>query len=235
MRVLPNFFRPLRFYGQCRPSPHHVDLALRFGSLSFVDGKMFRHCARRMQWMGGTHTTAVLGGKLQQHESQYIQMERQVVLGTLDRDNLTAPVEHWRWEKYQRQFRGDIYDEIAKLPLRFALHPCDTVVAEMNKSAVGYAPPLGPADPQDTIPFHIHRRADGTFGHEMHSTAARIGDPRMMLRIYGIDGDVFRFEEELIKILPSFRTFVRDDSVRIWNAGWDVVEVLEHWYIALGF
>lgn len=196
---------------------------------------MLRRTVRRLQWMGGTHTTAVLGGKLRPHDSQYIQMEKQVVKGVMDRDELTAPVEHWIWNDHHRQYRADLYNEIAKLPLRFALHPYDRIAAKMDESAVGYAAPLGPADPLDTIPFHIHRKNDGSFAHRLQSVDIANQNPRTSLYIKGIEGDLFRFEDELSKLLPTFRTFVRDDYIYVWDAGHDVIEVLEHWYIALGF
>lgn len=185
--------------------------------------------------MGGTHTTAVMGPKLPANDGQYVMMERHVGHTVMDRDNLTAPVQHWTWENGNREYRADIYNEIAKLPLRFALHPYDRIQEAMSKSAVGYAPPLGPADPVDTIPFHIHRLPDGTFPHTTRSINTRHGNPRMIASIWGIDGDSFRYEDELIKVLPAFKTFVRDDALQIWDATHDVVEILEHWHIALGF
>ena len=197
---------------------------------------MLRRTARALQWMGGTHTTAVLGGKLQQHESQYIQMEKAVTSGILDRDSLTGVgVEHWTWKKHNRTLRPDIYSEIQKLPLRFSLHNFETVNAEMSKSAVGYAAPLGPADPVDVIPFHIHRKSDGTFNCSTPSTSVRVQNPKRFLVIGGVEGDVFRFEEEMIKLLPTFRTFIHDDRVLVWDVTGDVIEILEHWFIGLGF
>uniref|UniRef100_A0A7S1QHB7 Uncharacterized protein n=1 Tax=Neobodo designis TaxID=312471 RepID=A0A7S1QHB7_NEODS len=197
---------------------------------------MLRKTARRLQWMGGTHKMAVMGPRLPENDGMYIGMQRAVrSQASIDRDNLTGPVQHWTWENGNREFRADIYDEIAKLPLRFTLHPYDRIHEAMSRSAVGYAPPLGPADPEDTIPFHIHRMPDGTFPHTTRSINPQKGDPRMILSIWGVDGDVFRFEDEMIKILPSFKTFVRDDAVQVWDTTHDVTEILEHWYIALGF
>lgn len=186
--------------------------------------------------MGGTHKEAVLGGKLPAHSLQYIKMEKAVVDNTFDRDALTlAPVEHWKWERHNRTIRADLYDELNKLPLRFAMHPFSVVQQAMEKSAVGYAAPLGPADPIDTIPFHIHRGPDGTFIHEFHSMRTRIQHPRMVLNIRGVEGDSFRFEDELIKILPTFKIFVKPGCIDVYGATNDVVEILEHWYIGLGF
>jgi hypothetical protein len=186
--------------------------------------------------MGGAHTAAAtMGPRLPAKDNDYVQMERQVAANVLDRDNLTAPVQHWTWENGNREFRADIYDEIAKLPLRFTLHPYSTIQAAMSQSAVGYAAPLGPADRLDTIPFHIHRLADGTFPHTRRSISTKLGNPRMIASVWGVDGDVFRYEDELIKILPAFKIFVRDDVVQVWDATHDVIEILEHWYIALGF
>lgn len=102
-------------------------------------------------------------------------------------------------------------------------------------SAVGYAPPLGPADPLDTIPFFVHRTSTGLLPGRVHSMDAKRLMPAFYLRIGLIDGDIFRFEEELLKIFPTKKIFVRRHAVYVYNVNLDGKEVLFHWLLGLGF
>lgn len=102
-------------------------------------------------------------------------------------------------------------------------------------SAVGYAPPLGPADPLDTIPFFVHRTSTGLLPGRVHSMDAKRLMPAFYLRIGNIDGDIFRFEEELLKIFPTKKIFVRRHAVYVYNVNLDGREILFHWLLGLGF
>lgn len=185
--------------------------------------------------------------------------------------------------KWSRRLRPDIYDELLKLPLRYALHDYEVLQKHMHllppqqvvatdsaeeeegiyrfqkppetgtegedtlthahefyavsgrHSAVGYAPPLGPADPLDTIPFFIHRTSNGLLPGKIHSMHPRNLMPAFFMRIQGVEGDLFRMEEELMKIFPTKKIFVRSHSLYIYNVGLDGKMVLHHWMLGLGF
>ncbi|KAG5485116.1 hypothetical protein CUR178_08087 [Leishmania enriettii] len=184
--------------------------------------------------------------------------------------------------KWSRQLRSDIYDELLKLPLRYALHDFRTLQAHIHAvpgitkradgaaaaagerlppgvypasssfasgspdapayyavagrdSAVGYAPPLGPADPVDVIPFFVHRTSNGHLPGTIHSMNAKTLMPAFYMRVQNIEGDMFRFEEELMKIFPTKKIFVRSHSVYVYNVNLDGRAVLHHWLLGLGF
>eukprot|EP00796_Vickermania_ingenoplastis_P011358 gene11358-7864_t len=194
--------------------------------------------------------------------------------------------------KYIRQLRADIYDELLKLPLRFALHDFDTlerhlygtsqytwggapeerqeneswmypltctshpsavgaatrttkkhdesqpfyaVGARLRSGSVGYAPPLGPADTLDTIPFFVHRTSTGMLPGRIFSMNYRNLMPAFYLRIGNIDGDIFRFEEELLKLFPTKKIFVRRHAIYIYNVNMDGNALVHHWLLGLGF
>jgi hypothetical protein len=189
--------------------------------------------------MGGTHAQApILGGSTTKDGDDgraFINMQRQVVSGAVPKGALAGDVKHWQWTRYQREMRGDIYSELTKLPLRFQLHPFDALERAAQQSAVGYTTPLGAADADDTIPFFVHRTSDGQFPDRLHSLNPKLLMPSFYLVIEGIEGDVFRFEEELIKIFPTKKTFVRSHKVFLYNAGEDAREILHHWLLGLGF
>ncbi|TPP49100.1 hypothetical protein CGC21_0365 [Leishmania donovani] len=102
-------------------------------------------------------------------------------------------------------------------------------------SAVGYAPPLGPADPVDVIPFFVHRSSNGHLPGKVYSMNAKTLMPAFYMRIQNIEGDMFRFEEELMKIFPTKKIFVRSHSVYVYNVNLDGRAVLHHWLLGLGF
>jgi hypothetical protein len=198
---------------------------------------MLRRTLVRTLWMGGVgqqlHTTGLVGPA----EAQLINIQENIAVhGTMDRDALTGPLvlkpQCTRWSV---NLRGDIYDELLKLPLRYALHPFDKLHEHTQRSNVGYAPPLGPADPVDTLPFFIHRNTKGKFEIKVTSIAPSHNDPTLYLSIYLIEGDLFRFEEELIKLFPLKKTFVRQHKVVVFNAGRDAVGIIKHWLYGLGF
>lgn len=200
------------------------------------------------------------------------------------------PVAKPMMSKWSRRLRADIYDELLKLPLRFALHDFNVLQAHLHAmpaaaeataetgeaplppgvyrssgnsnnnntesaaaspsssslmsshyavagrdSAVGYAPPLGHVDPLDVLPFFVHRTSNGALPGKVHSMDARRLMPAFYLRIQNIEGDLFRFEEELMKIFPTKKIFVRSHSVYVYNVGLDGQAVLHHWLLGLGF
>lgn len=206
--------------------------------------------------------------------------------------------------KWSRQLRADIYDELLKLPLRYALHDFRTLQTHLHAvpstaaasekgemdsgftgetplppgvfhssrsssssnasdvaassslstseaqqqqlefsyyavagrdSAVGYAPPLGHVDPLDVLPFFVHRTSNGQLPGKVYSMNAKNLMPAFYLRIQNVEGDVFRFEEELMKIFPTKKIFVRSHSVYVYNVNLDGRAVLHHWLLGLGF
>ncbi|KAK7201879.1 hypothetical protein NESM_000255300 [Novymonas esmeraldas] len=192
--------------------------------------------------------------------------------------------------KWSRVLRADIYDELLKLPLRYALHdfrvlqehlravpPTTTATTASSAgagerlppgvfhasasdlpstssspsaesasgpayyavagrdSAVGYAAPLGPADPVDVLPFFVHRTSNGHLPGTVHSMNAKTLMPAFYMRIMNVEGDLFRFEEELMKIFPTKKMFVRSHSLYVYNVNLDGRAVLHHWLLGLGF
>ena len=201
-----------------------------------------RRVQRRLAlWVGGLQPKAVPGSydprlEGQGRDARYINLEPQIVDGSLDKEVLSGGIQHWQWKPTLREFRSDLYDEITKLPLRFQLHPSSKLAMIMSQSAVGYAPPLGPADADDVIPFHIHRDPRGGLPGVLTSYNIREGCPTMLLTVGNIDGDIFRFEDELIKIYPTKKIFVHGlDSIRIYDMNEDGKEILHHWLLSLGF
>lgn len=102
-------------------------------------------------------------------------------------------------------------------------------------SAVGYAPPLGPADPLDTIPFFVHRTSNGDLPGKVYSMDAKRLMPAFFMTILNVEGDLFRFEEELMKIFPTKKIFVRPGCVYVYNVNLDGKAILHHWLLGLGF
>lgn len=186
---------------------------------------------RRPIWMGGVAMTQ----GIDTHKHSLINVEASVKQGGLPKDALIDAPQPWKYAKHYHELRADIYEEISKLPLRYALHPFERLQQAASASAVGYFPPLGPAEPIDTVPFFIHRDRFGELPGVVLSIDTRKMAPHFLLRIDRIDGDVFRFEEELIKIFPTKKTFVRSFQVRMYNSGHDALVVLHHWLLGLGF
>nr|7AOI_Al Chain Al, mL49 [Trypanosoma brucei] len=158
------------------------------------------------------------------------------------------PVPRIQYSKWNRALRSDVYDELLKLPLRYKLHDfaklcppqrCqeepEAVGVVGRDSAVGYLPPLGPADPLDTIPFFVHRSSNGVLPGKVFSMHPRNLMPAFYLRIQQVEGDMFRFEEELLKIFPTKKIFVRSHSIYVYNVALDGRMVLHHWLLGLGF
>lgn len=211
--------------------------------------------------------------------------------------------------KWSRRLRSDIYDELLKLPLRYALHDFRTLQAHIHAvpatapapsgaaaaaasaspsspaaaargalphhdeqlppgvyrstaaaaaaavgqppsdasaapayyavagrdSAVGYAAPLGPADPLDVLPFFVHRTPNGQLPGKVHSMHNKNLMPAFYMRIQNVEGDLFRFEEELMKIFPTKKIFVRSHTIYVYNVNLDGRSVLHHWLLGLGF
>jgi hypothetical protein len=185
--------------------------------------------------MGGTAAVPALGKDLRHEGGRVVNVEKDIISGALpDEARKLRPISH-PFSKWNRQLRADIYDELLKLPLRYQLHPFDKIVAHQSQSAVGYAPPMGPVDPDDVIPFFVHRNANGRFQGYIRSMHPKIAMPAFFMRINGVEGDLFRFEEELIKIFPTKKTFVRPYCVYVNAAGKDAKMILDHWYMGLGF
>lgn len=180
---------------------------------------------------------AILGTNMMTDRSKIIGVEKAVVANNwaVDPSTLSGNFKPWRWEPTYRELRADLYDELLKLPLRYKMHPFDKVNEAMSKSAVGYHPPLGPADPSDTLPFFVHRDGFGRFATSLSSIDHKAQTPVFVLYLQRIDGDLFRFEDELIKILPDKKTFVENKGLKVFNAAEDARCILEHWFIGLGF
>ncbi|EPY32603.1 hypothetical protein AGDE_08530 [Angomonas deanei] len=102
-------------------------------------------------------------------------------------------------------------------------------------SSVGYAPPLGPADPLDVLPFFVHRDSNGRLPGKIYSMNTKLLMPNFFMRIQNIEGNLFRFEEELMKIFPTKKIFVKAHCIYIYNVGLDGRDVLHHWLYGLGF
>ena len=190
------------------------------------------------RWIGGVGVNqAILGTNTMLDSKKIIGVNQAAVENdwSVDPSALTGNYKMWRWENTYRELRADLYDELLKLPLRYELHPYEKVHAAMSKSAVGYHPPLGPVDRQDTIPFFVHRDSMGRFMTEVESIDRKAQMPTFMIYCSRIDGDLFRFEDELIKLFPNKKIFVENQKVKIFNAAEDAKAILEHWYIGLGF
>lgn len=199
---------------------------------------MLRRSAARCRWIGGTLATApVLGTNMQPDTGKIINVEKAVVSSdwSVDPAALAGNYQNWRWERYYRELRADLYDELLKLPLRYKMHPFEALHAAMSQSAVGYAAPLGPADPYDTIPFFVHRMGDGNFATRVRSLDKKAMMPVYSLSITRVDGDLLRFEDELVKIFPSKKIFTSANHVKIFNAAEDARAITELYFLGLGF
>lgn len=188
-----------------------------------------------LRWVGGTGAVPHLGGFIHDQRTKSINAKEEVARNALPAEIRSGIAMPHPGGKFNRQLRADIYDELLKLPLRYQLHRFDDLVAAQGISAVGYAPPLGPVDPDDIIPFHVHRNRNGRFPIRTYSLDAKKSLPSYFLRLDLIDGDLHRFEEELIKVFPTKKTFVRQQNVHVYNLASDGVVILTHWYLGLGF
>jgi hypothetical protein len=181
----------------------------------------------------GRHHNAHVGAEA----ARWMGVEKHVVAGTVSADALKGHVEHWQWDpRGLQELRPDVYDELLKLPLRYQMHPFDRLAAhQAAHSTVGYAPPLGPADAFDTIPFYAHRLRSGNFNMKVRSLDVKNALPVFKITLNNIDGDVFRMEDELIKIFPTKKTFVNAKMIRVFNAAEDARVIMHHWLLGLGF
>ena len=197
---------------------------------------MLLHTLKRLKWVGGRGVSVpIIGtGRYNEHYTP-INAGKETIEEVISKEALQGLVDEYVFDDYHFEFRADIYQELTKLPLRYDLHPYDKVSDAVSKSAVGYTPPLGIVDPHDTIPFHVTRLSDGTFAQHLYSQHKKDANRLHHLRIDRLEGDLFRFEEELIKIFPYHRTYVRPYCVILWNASQDAKMVLQHWYLGLGF
>lgn len=221
---------------------------------------MLRRSVFGRVWLGGTASTAALGHDVRPSPGKYINVvpptdiARNIAAGSMPPEASVAaaqPVPHVHYAKWNRALRSDIYDELLKLPLRYKLHDFSKLCAPPpfassrddpqrvgvvgNDSAVGYMPPLGPAEPLDTIPFFVHRNSNGFLPGKIYSMNARNLMPEFVMHIQQVEGDVFRFEEELLKIFPTKKIFVRSHCVYVYNVGMDGRMILHHWLLGLGF
>lgn len=190
--------------------------------------------ALRYSWIGGVGAQpGILAADVRDRSTRFVGVDKEVTRGNL-------PAE-------ARRIHGDdvalagrfvlcprIYDDLLKLPLRYKLHPYE--VLSKNLDAVsGYGLPLGPADVDDIIPFHAHRNRVGRLAGLTHSINERNLTPTFITRFRLVDGDLFRFEDELIKIFPTKKTFVRNYEIVVHNCGKDGLRVAQHWLLGLGF
>lgn len=291
-----------------------------------------RKTARLLLWLGGTASTPMLGTDVRPVQGAFVNVVAPPSTGNSAAVSRRATeahffptasaeavaslppearhlLEHRRvgqsqlpMRKFMRKLRADIYDELLKLPLRFALHDFDTLEAHLfqggvrsssgeevspgvyiaasasprektavqgnshttstnnstinggnegeengdddvleyaiagrQPSSVGYAPPLGPADPLDVIPFFVHRTSTGLLPGRVRSMNNKNLMPAFFLEIGNVDGDIFRFEEELLKIFPTKKIFVRRHAVYVYNVNLDGKSILHHWLLGLGF
>jgi hypothetical protein len=186
-------------------------------------------------WAGGTAVSNHLGKDLFPQSTKLINIKKDIVGGALPPEaRLISPVHH-TFGKWNRSLRPDIYDELLKLPLRYQLHSLETIMKQSAGSNVGYAPPLGPADSHDTIPFFVHRDSSGKLPGKVYSTHAKNQTPHFFMEIRMVEGDLWRFEGEIIKMFPTKKTFVRSHAVYVFGADNDARMILHHWLLGLGF
>lgn len=213
--------RRLRVHSQKKAKKHHY----------FHHQAMFRTFVR-FSWVGGVGAQPGLSS-LRSQDSKYVGIDKEVVRGNV-------PAEARRIYGADISSKGRfvlcprIYDDLLKLPLRFKMHPYEDVVKNLDEIS-GYGLPLGPADRDDILPFHIHRNANGKLPGLVHSINERALAPAFITKFRLIDGDLFRFEDELIKIFPTKKTFVRNHEIVVYNSGKDSVRVAHHWMLGLGF
>jgi len=190
---------------------------------------LLRKTLRPLLWMGGNP----LG--VGPHDSQAIHIQPYVTSGVTSEDIVrTIPSVYKLNAKFRVVTRAEVYNELLKLPLRFPLHPFERIQEQMAKSDVGYTVPLGPVDTMDPCPFFVHRRRDGRFN--MKTKFQSKHEVRMHLtELRNIEGDIFRMEEELIKMFPTKRSYVREDKIILWGTGFDGADLVRHWLLGLGF
>ena len=197
-----------------------------------------RATASCLRWMGGTAVQpALTKTRLRDNKDKYVNVSHEVAGGRM-------PVEARRLEsvalpstspRYGSVLRSDIYDELLKLPLRYKLHPFEQLVEARVLAASGYGLPLGPADLDDTIPFHVHRHSSGFFYMSAQSINARELNPAKTLHIQLVEGDLHRLDDELIKIFPTKKIFIKEHKLMMYNSSDDVKQIIEHWFLGLGF
>ncbi|EKF98527.1 hypothetical protein TCSYLVIO_010573 [Trypanosoma cruzi] len=223
---------------------------------------MLQRSFLRCIWLGGTASIPALGHDARPSTGKYINVipptniAKSIAAGSLPPEASVAavqPVPGKHYSKWNRVLRSEIYDELLKLPLRYKLHDFSKLCPPSSSSStlqgpqlqnvgvvgkgsvVNYNPPLGPADPLDTIPFFVHRNSNGFLPGRVYSMDARNLMPAFFLRIQQVEGDLFRFEEELLKIFPTKKIFVRSHSIYVYNVGMDGRMILHHWLLGLGF
>lgn len=211
---------------------------LKFSRTRLQYSQRVQNVGSSSRWIGGIGVNQpVLGTNTMVDQKKIIGIEKAAVANdwSVDPSALSGNFSAWRWEPTYRELRADLYDELVKLPLRHKLHPFAKVHEAMSKSAVGYHPPLGPVDRDDTLPFFVHRDSLGRFATQIQSLDRKAQMPVFMMYLTRIDGDLFRFEDELIKILPDKKIFVDNRNVKVYNVAEDARAIIEHWYIGMGF
>lgn len=192
-----------------------------------------KRSAAFLSWVGGVGAQPSLSQSIRDRKSLFVGVDKEVVRG-----NIAAEARRIYGNDVDETDRfvlcPKIYDDLLKLPLRFKLHPYE-VVAKNIDQIVGYGLPLGPCDTDDTIPFHVHRNTIGRLPGLVHSVNERQLTPAFITRFRLIDGDLFRFEDELIKIFPTKKTFVKNHEVVVYNTANDGARVAQHWMLGLGF
>lgn len=189
-----------------------------------------------LAWLGGTGAVKTLGKDVSLPAGRAINYQPDIVAHAMPVEaRLASPVLH-SFSKWNRSLRADIYDELQKLPMRFALHPFGDLERHCSSySAVGVAPPMGPADELDVIPFFVHRNRNGRLPGKLMSVNNKQQAPSFFLNIHSVEGDMFRFEEELLKIFPTKKIFVRQNTILIFGVDKDAILILHHWLLGLGF
>jgi hypothetical protein len=188
--------------------------------------------------MGGTAVQpALTNTRLRDHRDKYVNVSSAVAGGRLPpeaRRLAEVPIAKSS-PRIGTVLRSDVYDELLKLPLRYKLHPFEKLVETRESAVSGYGLPLGPVDLDDTIPFHVHRHHSGHFYINAHSINARNLNPTKVLHINLVEGDLHRLDDELIKIFPLKKIFIKDHKLMMYNSAEDVKEILDHWFLGLGF
>jgi len=196
---------------------------------------MLRLSRRSQVWVGGSGLVSSLGIDPRSADGLSINVTDRVMRGAIPQEALKLRGQRHRSNKWELNLRADIYEELTRLPLRYAMHPFHVLQEKAEASAVGYFDPLGSADPHDVIPFFVHRNANGRLPGKVRSLHAKISFPVFFMDIQRVEGDLFRFEDELIKIFPTKKTFVRPHTVLMFSAGVDAKVLLHHWLLGLGF
>eukprot|EP00758_Cryptobia_borreli_P011574 Tbor_TRINITY_DN5674_c0_g2::TRINITY_DN5674_c0_g2_i4::g.9561::m.9561 len=187
-------------------------------------------------WSGGAGSQPSLSTTLRHPTDMHINITKEVVRGAVPPEYRKIQGERSKPAAgMSLNLRSDLYDELLKLPLRYKLHPFERLIDVRQGKYSGYGAPLGPVDTLDTIPFHVHRNGKGALYGTCRSMNAKKLMPHFLVRLNLIDGDMNRFEDELIKIFPTKKIFTRDFQVIIHHAGKDALEIVHHWYLGLGF